>query len=241
MSLDSSANRHGNCKLRRDESSTRHRCRDRERTFAAVVEDVQATILHSQRSQRSQYFLGLLGLVSGQSVRSHGAVFPTRRSAIDASILPILIAFRVNVVLETWRLVYSLAGDVLLKPILANAGKDISHWFSAETRDVSYIVVRIMRLVTATFPSNCFPQVKTHIHPVTGCVAPYCPNGRFVHVPPPFPRSDWNNNFGTPWWQDSKYFIGILSCRTRRIRVINTLTLEEQVVEVSKTRLCNSI
>lgn len=28
-------------------------------------------------------------------------------------------------------------GDVLLKPITANAGKDISHWFDLETRDVN--------------------------------------------------------------------------------------------------------
>lgn len=29
------------------------------------------------------------------------------------------------------------AGDILLKPIVANAGKDISHWFNPETKDVS--------------------------------------------------------------------------------------------------------
>ena len=28
-------------------------------------------------------------------------------------------------------------GDILLKPIMANAGKDISHWFDSETGDVS--------------------------------------------------------------------------------------------------------
>ena len=30
----------------------------------------------------------------------------------------------------------SVAGDVLLKPIVANAGKDISHWFNKDTKDV---------------------------------------------------------------------------------------------------------
>ena len=29
------------------------------------------------------------------------------------------------------------AGDILLKPIVANAGKDISHWFDPDTKDVS--------------------------------------------------------------------------------------------------------
>lgn len=28
-------------------------------------------------------------------------------------------------------------GDVLLKPIIAHAGKDISHWFNKDTHDVS--------------------------------------------------------------------------------------------------------
>ena len=30
-------------------------------------------------------------------------------------------------------------GDVLLKPIVANAGLDISHWFNPKTKDVSSI------------------------------------------------------------------------------------------------------
>ena len=63
-------------------------------------------------------------------------------------------------------------------------------------------------------------------------MAPYTPMGRFIHVPPPCPRSDWANNFGKPWWKNEKYCIGILSSRTRRIRIINTLTLREQIIEV---------
>ena len=31
----------------------------------------------------------------------------------------------------------SLLGDVLLKPIVAAGGKDISHWFDKKTKDVS--------------------------------------------------------------------------------------------------------
>ena len=56
--------------------------------------------------------------------------------------------------------------------------------------------------------------------------------GRFVHIPPPFPRSDWANNFGIPWWKNSHYCVGTLSQRVRKIRVINTLTLQEQIIEV---------
>lgn len=76
------------------------------------------------------------------------------------------------------------------------------------------------------------PQVKTHVHPVTGCTVPYVPMGRFIHVPPPCPRSDWANNFGKPWWRNEAYCVGILSEKTRWIRVINTLTLQEQAIEV---------
>ena len=32
---------------------------------------------------------------------------------------------------------FSAAGNVLLKPILTNAGRDISHWFDPESKDVS--------------------------------------------------------------------------------------------------------
>lgn len=61
---------------------------------------------------------------------------------------------------------------------------------------------------------------------------PYCPNGRFVHIAPPFPSSDWANDFGRPWWKDESYLVGILSKKTRFIKIINTLTSQEQVIEV---------
>lgn len=38
---------------------------------------------------------------------------------------------------QTLSVLYTYIGDVLLKPIVVNAGKDISHWFNKETRDVS--------------------------------------------------------------------------------------------------------
>lgn len=80
-------------------------------------------------------------------------------------------------------------------------------------------------------------QLKTHVNPLTGCIGPYTPMGRFIHIPPPCPRSDWANNFGKPWWKNEKYCIGILSSRTRRIRIVNTLTLREQIIEVGSPHL----
>ena len=92
------------------------------------------------------------------------------------------------------------------------------------------------------FPSSLHStQLKTHVNPLTGCIAPYTPMGRFIHVPPPCPRSDWANNFGKPWWKNEKYCNGVLSSKTRRIRIINTLTLQEQIVEVWNNESCNYI
>lgn len=61
----------------------------------------------------------------------------------------------------------------------------------------------------------------------------YTPRGRFVHVPPAGPRCDWATDFGEPWWKDERYKVGRLSAKTRWIRVINTLTSQEQRLEVS--------
>ena len=75
-------------------------------------------------------------------------------------------------------------------------------------------------------------QVKTYIHPVTGCQAAYVPMGRFIHVPPPYPRSDWANDFGRPWWKDDQFYVGLLTAKTRQIRIANMLTLQVQTIEV---------
>lgn len=75
-------------------------------------------------------------------------------------------------------------------------------------------------------------QLKSHVHPVAGMKAHFTPEGRFVHVPPVGPRSDWATSYVRPWWKEEKYCIGVLSSKTRKIRLLNTLTLEEQVVEV---------
>ncbi|KAL3862373.1 hypothetical protein ACJMK2_008344 [Sinanodonta woodiana] len=109
-------------------------------------------------------------------------------------------------------------GDVLLKPIVQAAGQDISHWFNPKTK-----------------------SIRTHIDPLTGCVIPYCPNGRFVHIPPPYPDSNWANDFGRPWWKDDEYLVGILSKKTRTIKIINTLTSQEQTLEVCSEEIMSEI
>uniref|UniRef100_A0A8C7YF37 Cytochrome b5 domain containing 1 n=1 Tax=Oryzias sinensis TaxID=183150 RepID=A0A8C7YF37_9TELE len=75
-------------------------------------------------------------------------------------------------------------------------------------------------------------QVKTFVDPVTNCVRYHTPRGRFLHVPPAGPRSDWDGDIGAPWWADHRYQVGLLSAKTRRIRVVNTLMLQEQPLQV---------
>lgn len=106
-------------------------------------------------------------------------------------------------------LVQEFKGNLLLKPILEVAGQDISHWFDPKTRDI-----------------------RKHIDPLTGCLRYRTPRGRFVHIPPPLPRSDWANDFGKPWWKGSNYQVGRLSAKTRNIRIINTLTSQEHTLQV---------
>ncbi|KAI8929908.1 cytochrome b5-like heme/steroid binding domain-containing protein [Entophlyctis helioformis] len=117
-----------------------------------------------------------------------------------------------GLVYDLTKLVEEHRGSTLLLPILKNAGKDISHWFDRKTGDV-----------------------KVHVNPLTGCVVPYTPEGRFLHVPPTIPRTDWRSasDPSTPWWLDKEeYCIGNLSSKTRKIRIINTLTRDEHVLQV---------
>ena len=79
---------------------------------------------------------------------------------------------------------------------------------------------------------NSMFQLRVHVDPLTNCTIPYTPSGRFIHVPPPCPSSDWANNFGRPWWRDDTYCIGILSGKTRFVKIINTLTSQNHVLEV---------
>ncbi|VDL59339.1 unnamed protein product [Hymenolepis diminuta] len=94
-------------------------------------------------------------------------------------------------------------------PILTAGGTDISHWFDSKTGDL-----------------------RSHIDPITFARVPYTPYGRFLHVPPPYPTSDWPNDFVVPWWKDKSYQIGKLTKKARTIKVINTLSLTEDIIEV---------
>ncbi|XP_065192199.1 cytochrome b5 domain-containing protein 1-like [Sycon ciliatum] len=109
-------------------------------------------------------------------------------------------------------------GSDLIKPIVQAAGTDITHWFDKSTLDI-----------------------RRRIDEETGCSMYHTPMGRFVHVPPRFPSSSWKTNFGTPWWKNHKYCIGILSSRVRHIRLVNTLTSQEHCIKVCEEETINEI
>lgn len=51
------------------------------------------------------------------------------------------------------------------------------------------------------------------------------------------PRTDWSCDFEKPWWtDDEKYYVGRLSAKTRKLRIVNTLTLDEHLMEVGGRR-----
>ena len=70
-----------------------------------------------------------------------------------------------------------------------------------------------------------------------------CPTGRFLHVPPATPDSDWDTQgFSKPWWDDyERYGIGKLTESVREIRIINMLTKHDDNLEVCSEETINEI
>merc|ERR1712086_93024 len=69
----------------------------------------------------------------------------------------------------------------------------------------------------------------------------YTPLGDVLHKPPSEPRSNWANNFKTPWWKDDNLKIAKLSQGFRQIRVVNTLTHQEHLLTVCAEETCEEI
>ncbi|XP_069676964.1 cytochrome b5 domain-containing protein 1 [Periplaneta americana] len=108
-------------------------------------------------------------------------------------------------------LVKEYEGQDVIKPILAFAGKDISHWFDRFTGEIRHM-----------------------IHPITGARVPYTPHGRIPHVGLHVPTTAWRPLQTLPWWADPKYLIGNLTQGMRNVRVLNVLTGQENVITVCK-------
>merc|ERR1712039_502445 len=73
---------------------------------------------------------------------------------------------------------------------------------------------------------------RRHVDPITGLDEIYCPWGRYIHVPPQGPESNWATDYAMPWWEDAKYYIGKAASRTRKITMVNVLTKQKNTLEI---------
>lgn len=106
-------------------------------------------------------------------------------------------------------LIAKYSGQKCIKPLLAMAGKDVSHWFDPATGDI-----------------------QQHIQPETGVRVPYCPHGVLPDVSSEVPATSWKPLDGLPWWKNENYQVGLLTKKTRPIRIMNMLTLAEVTINV---------
>ena len=105
----------------------------------------------------------------------------------------------------------------LIDPIVSMAGRDISHWFDAKG------------------------DIKTYMDPLKEITVPYLPMGMFLGVPPMDPTSEWDMEQDTPWWRDEHYVVGTLSRKTRKIKLVNTLTSSSSILEVCEEHTIQDI
>lgn len=107
----------------------------------------------------------------------------------------------------------------LCQPLIDFAGKDITHWFSPKTL-----------------------EPKTRVNTSTGVTEYYFPDGRYLHIPDRIPDTanlDLNygdsltqHNVELPWWRDRTLVMGNITQKSRKIRLINMLTHQEDIIEV---------
>ena len=64
-----------------------------------------------------------------------------------------------------------------VEPIIKAAGTDITHWFNPKTHNP-----------------------KSFVSPINNVIEYYTPNGRYLHLPPPGPASDWDNSFSNSYY-----------------------------------------
>lgn len=97
----------------------------------------------------------------------------------------------------------------LIDPLIKEAGNDISHWFDHITKDPKELIIK----------NTCLQGY-------------YLPHGNCLNIPPDLPDSSWNYNFTVPWWKNEKYKIGKLTKKQRKIRIINVLSNQDDIIEV---------
>ena len=106
------------------------------------------------------------------------------------------------------------------EPLIKAAGTDITHWFEPSTKEPK-------RWVDSKTNMNWY----------------YCPYGRYLHIPPIEPDSSWDpSSFSVPWWRNqAELRIGRLTTKTRKLRIINMLTKDDDIIEVCSEETINEI
>lgn len=97
----------------------------------------------------------------------------------------------------------------LVQPLIEAAGTDISHWWDSDSDDM-----------------------RTCVDENTGMRSYNQPHGRFAHVPTNYPDSNIDIEYDIPWWKDPAYEVGVLTRKTRKIRIVNALNSHEITLEV---------
>lgn len=94
-------------------------------------------------------------------------------------------------------------------PLLARGGDDVSHWFNESGL-----------------------AVRTRVDSNTNRLVAHTPDGRFPHIAPLAPVTDWVPDWVEPWWLDAGFVVGVLTSTPRSISIINTLTSDEHAMDV---------
>jgi cytochrome b involved in lipid metabolism len=105
----------------------------------------------------------------------------------------------------------------LTQSLVSAAGTDISHWFTkdGELKTVYDVNSGLRRYQTpAELP--------------------------LLHAPPPYPHSDFDLSFGDAWWRQEKLIVGLLTQKTRKLRVVNMLLSTAHVIDVcAEQKICD--
>ena len=115
------------------------------------------------------------------------------------------------------KLVQAHKNELGVQPIIRAAGTDISHWFNPSTNDI-----------------------KTMIDPKTNLEVPHLPVENLLHMPNLTPNTT-ETPVANPWWKDRSQIVGKLSKNPRYIRILNTLTQTEDLLEVAGEETLNDI
>lgn len=146
-----------------------------------------------------------------------------------------------GVVKNVTRLIKQFQDTNLIKPIIREAGQDVSYWFEMDGLkpivNTSHITQPTNVLCSLEMHIFCFLQLKTHLHPETGARVSMLPY-RIPHEPIFEPDVSWEPNTATtPWWQDEKYNIGMETIRPINVRLLNPLIKRSTVIKVLKIKI----